>query len=86
MVTMNEHAGVIPREAHVRRASLFWKVRNFPNVWRGLWRIALARALGVPTMYGSLRAYVTHADGSITDYGLVSLRVVTTAGGFILRH
>ena len=35
---------------------------------------------GVTVMTSELRAFVTHADGSVTDYGVVSRHVVTTAG------
>lgn len=62
-----------------QRASLGWKLSNLPNIWRGLWRWELARLAKIPTMYATLHAQVTHADGSITDYGLIGTRVVTTA-------
>jgi len=61
------------------RVGLWWKLRNFRNVWRGLWRVWLARLLGLATMHGELRARLFRADGRIVDYGLVSTRVVTTA-------
>ena len=25
-----------------------WRIRNLPNLWRGLWRVWLGMALGVP--------------------------------------
>jgi hypothetical protein len=55
-------------------------LRNLPNVWRGWWRYQVARVLGLSGIYGRLYVKVFKADGSIVDYGLVSLRVVTTAG------
>lgn len=58
---------------------LAWKVRNLPNVWPGVWRDGLARALGMGHMMGELRAVLRRADGSVVNYGLVSTRVVTTA-------
>lgn len=62
-----------------------WRARNLPNLWRGLRRVMLARALRLPHFYGQL--WVTHlrADGTVLDYGLVSMRVVTDTGvGFIV--
>lgn len=35
---------------------------------------------GIPAMYGELTGRVIHADGSVTDLGLLGRRVVTTAG------
>jgi hypothetical protein len=67
------------RVGKVERAGLGYKLRNLPNVFRGWWRYQVARALGVPTMYGQLRLRVFKADGRIIDAGLVSTRVVTTA-------
>jgi len=58
---------------------LAWKVRNFPNVWRGLWRFGLADLLGLPRFEGRLFVRLFRADGQVVDYGLVSTRVVTTA-------
>jgi hypothetical protein len=57
-----------------------WRLRNLPNLWRGLWRVATARALGIPHHYGVLYLDVIHKDGSRTPLGLASMRVVTTAG------
>lgn len=57
-----------------------WKVENLENWLRGAWRIAAAEALGLSGMHGSLSLQRIAADGEVTDYGLVSLRVVTTAG------
>lgn len=72
---------VLPRLIPVRT----WKRRNLPNLWRGYRRITLARALHLPHMTGELRIKVLRADGSVDDYGLASLRVVTNSGvGFIV--
>jgi hypothetical protein len=57
-----------------------WRLRNLPNLWRGLWRVALARLLRIPHHYGVLYLDVLHADGSRTPLGLASMRVVTDAG------
>lgn len=62
-----------------------WKTSNFKNFMRGYKKVALARKLGIPTMYGALWLKVFRANGNIEDYGLVSLRLVTNNGvGFIV--
>jgi len=58
---------------------LLWKVRNLPNVWPGLWRHGLARALKMNHMLGTLRLRLIRAGGSVVNYGLVSTNLVTTA-------
>lgn len=57
-----------------------YRIRNFWNVWRGLWRILVARLCGIGHSYGALYAEVRRGDGTIVNLGLLSLRVVTTAG------
>lgn len=58
-----------------------WRTRNVPNLWRGVRRVLTARALKLPTMYGSLFIQVKRRDvGLWVPYGLASMRVVTTAG------
>lgn len=59
---------------------LGYKIRNLPNVWRGLWKHTVSELLGISHMYGQLYATVKHGDGTRTDYGRISTRVVTTAG------
>lgn len=62
-----------------------WRLRNLPNLMRGLYRVALAKALRIPTHFGALYLDVLHADGSRTAYGLASMRVVTDTGvGYIV--
>lgn len=56
-----------------------WRVKNLPNLWRGLRTVLWARFHNIPTVYGALRVRVIRS-GVVTDYGLASLRVVTTAG------
>lgn len=66
---------------HIR----LWRRANLRHLWRGLRRIAAAKALGIPTFYGAVYLTVFRGDGRIDDYGLASLRVVTTAGvGYIV--
>jgi hypothetical protein len=57
-----------------------WRANNFRNLVRGARRALTARALRLANFYGSL--YLTHirADGEILEYGLASMRSVTTAG------
>lgn len=58
-----------------------WRLKNLPNLWRGLWRVWLAETFGIATHYGALflRKH-DGVDGRTIEYGLASLRVVTTAG------
>jgi hypothetical protein len=57
-----------------------WRTRNARHLWRGVRRVLAARALHLPTFYGTL--YLTHirADGEVLELGLASMRVITTAG------
>lgn len=57
-----------------------WKMQNMANVMRGLGRAAVASDNHIATFVGVLRARVVRANGMQEDYGVVSLRVVTTAG------
>jgi hypothetical protein len=61
-----------------------WKTRNLVNIQRGIRKWAPARALGLPTLTGSLWIKVfkgpkTEQFGQVYDLGLVSMQVVTTA-------
>jgi hypothetical protein len=60
------------------KAPIIWKIRNLPHLLRA-WRIPLALALRIPTVYGKLSMVHISAAGRRTDYGVVSYRVVTTA-------
>jgi hypothetical protein len=57
-----------------------WRKANRGNLARGLRKILPARLFGIPHLYGSLFISVTEADGRRVDYGLASLRLVTTVG------
>jgi hypothetical protein len=57
-----------------------WRIRNLPNLFRGLAQLWIALALGIPTHYGAVFLRKIGPDGRIIEYGLGSLRVVTTAG------
>lgn len=63
-----------------------WKIRNTLR-WAylfGWFAQILARGLtnltGIPTIISQLEAKIIKADGTIIDYGVVSYRVVTSAG------
>jgi hypothetical protein len=64
----------------VRKAPLAWRLRNAPNLLRGLWKIQVARLLRIPHLHGTLSLMKTCGDGTVIDYGIVSHRLVTTAG------
>ncbi len=57
-----------------------WRASNRGNLARGLVKIIPARALKIPHFYGQLFLSKISAAGERTDYGLASLRLVTTAG------
>ena len=57
-----------------------WKMRNLPNLLRGAWRIFTAKKIGIPHFYGQLCLLTIAPDGHRKDYGLVSIRLVTTTG------
>ena len=62
-----------------------WRWKNLPHLWRGLRKVALARFLKLPHFYGSVYLTKISKDGTVTHYGLASMRVVTTAGvGYIV--
>jgi len=70
---------------YVRQAAhLSWKIRNTLR-WSYIkgeiaWRVGrpLARALGLMTVIGELRAIRYGRDGTATDFGVLGRRVVTT--------
>ena len=57
-----------------------WRKRNAIKLLRGVPRLTIARALGLPHYYGALHLKVFRGDGRIEDLGLVGLKLVTTAG------
>jgi hypothetical protein len=57
-----------------------WRKANQRNLRRGVRKILIARAFGIPHMYGQLFLTVMRADGSIEELGLAGMRVVTTVG------
>jgi hypothetical protein len=61
------------------REVAIWRLKNFRNLWRGLWRVVVARLFGLPHFYGRVSIVVIR-DGQAIDYGLASMRVVTDTG------
>ena len=61
------------------KASILWKMRNLPNVLPGLAKHKIASILNMNHMIGTLRALHIAHDGAVTDYGLISCNLVTTA-------
>lgn len=69
-----------------RKAPLLWRIQNGirPSFWLGwivnMLAVLFSRLTGVPTMIAELRAVKVGADGVAIDYGVLSYRVVTSAG------
>lgn len=67
------------------REVALWRLKNLPNLMRGLWRVVVADVMGIATHYGQVSLVKIAANGRVVDYGLASLRVVTDTGvGFIV--
>jgi hypothetical protein len=63
-----------------------WKIANVDNINRGLVKIIKAKEFEIPTFWGTLWVKKIDGDtGEEFDYGIASLRVVTTVGvGYIV--
>jgi hypothetical protein len=57
-----------------------WRRTNRRHYLRSLRKVAVAKMIGAPVVYGSLYLTVIRADGEIVPLGLVGHKVVTTAG------
>lgn len=57
-----------------------WKLSNLRNLLRGAPAILVGIVTGYTVPIGRLYATIMRADGSRVDLGLISTRVVTTAG------
>lgn len=57
-----------------------WKRENLPHLMRGVKAIRMAAKHKLPILHGSLFAKILRDDGDVIDLGLISTRVVTTAG------
>ena len=69
---------VATKRISTAKATIAWKLRNAVNLVRG-WRITLVRLFNMSGAIGALYIRVHKQNGDIVNYGLVSLRVVTTA-------
>jgi hypothetical protein len=73
------------KRSRVAPAPWTWHLANWLRYrWRELPALAfktlIARPLGILYVEAVLRLRVAHPDGTFTDYGIVSRRLVTTAG------
>ena len=57
-----------------------WHDLNKPNLERGLAPLRIARKHNIPTFFGALSAKVFRDNQLLYDFGLISLRVITTVG------
>lgn len=57
-----------------------WRRSNTRNLMRGARRVLAAKKMGIAHPYGALWGRVIKGNGEVIDLGLMSLRVVTTAG------
>lgn len=57
-----------------------WRSENHKNFLRGFEKVRVALENDIPHFYGRLWIKHISVDGTVTDYGLVSLRVVTNSG------
>jgi len=75
--------GGLPIGAMSREVRM-WRIKNIPNLLRGLYTVIVSRLFHIPCFWGEL--YLRKiSNGMVTDYGLASLRVVTTTGvGYIV--
>lgn len=69
----------LPRRGLGREVNT-WRIKNLPNLWRGLRRVWAAQLFGIQAVVGMLYLEKTLASGEKQQYGLASMRVVTTAG------
>jgi len=79
-LSLREMLALASPRVGVSREVAEWQGRNLTHYLRSLRKVAIARALGAPTFYGSLYLEVIRADGHRIDLGLVGHKVVTTAG------
>jgi hypothetical protein len=57
-----------------------WRKANQRNLRRGVRKILIARAFGIPHMYGQLFLTVMRGDGTVEELGLAGMRMITTVG------
>lgn len=71
-------------DLRVRKVSWLWKLKNFfqtriREIPQEVVYRFLGKAFGLVVVRSELRGRVIHADGTVTDYGVLSRRVVTDA-------
>lgn len=77
--------GVKVRKFRAPGPGIWWKLRNYLRpaflwAWIGVYLVGpVARWFGIATVYGRLSARLIRRDGSVVNYGLLDVRVVTTA-------
>ncbi len=57
-----------------------YRTKNLSNIQRGLRKIRIAQEHEIPTLIGTLGAQIVRGGGERIDLGIISTRVVTTAG------
>lgn len=72
-------AAALPRPGLSPEAFRF-RCMNLPFYLRSLPKVAIARLIGAPVIYGSLYLTIVREDGTRVPLGLVGHKVVTTAG------
>lgn len=85
-IEVSSQLGIVHRRAP--RAPLAWRAHHFvtrllPD-WPRLALATVARCCGVPVMISRLSGVLIRANGERVNYGLLSTRVVTTAGVWFL--
>lgn len=89
-LTRTRDLGELTLAPRIVKAPLGWRLRNFfRHQIRGLPALAVYRFLGLVCglvyLESALRLELRRVDGTIVDFGVVSRRVVTTAGvGYIV--
>ena len=56
---------------------LKWKIKNFPNILRGAFALFAKQQQLAPVIIGKVYAKKINVSGGMTDYGLISTRVIT---------
>lgn len=86
IANMNMNGQMVARKLTPPGPGLGWHLRNRlrPGFWLGWLYVQLAHAVtaltGIPVMTSELSLRLRKADGRMVDYGVVSRRVVTSAG------
>lgn len=84
--SLNARGKVFARVTHAQKAPLLWRLTNIlrPGYWLGWLAVMFGRLFskltGIPVITSQLSARVRTAAGVWVDYGVLSYRVVTTAG------